>query len=129
MLNEAVGDEAFQKAMTEYSSLSLARAAGWEVLAECFQRQGVQGFDARAFLTPWLMEKSAPRLAAETMGDRVILHEAEPLFIVPVTIEATTPKGIKRRTVWIREEKTVFSFDGDVSNPQVDPDGLLLLRR
>jgi hypothetical protein len=129
MLNEAVGEEAFQKAMTEYSSLSLAQAAGWEVLAECFQRQGVRGFDARAFLTPWLMEKSAPGLTAETRGDRVILHEAEPLFILPVTIEATTAKGIERRTNWIREEETAFSFDGEVSNPRVDPDGLLLLRR
>ncbi len=129
MLNEAVGEEAFQKAMTEYSSLSLAQAAGWEVLAECFQRQGVRGFDARAFLTPWLMEKSAPGLTAETRGDRVILHEAEPLFILPVTIEATTAKGIERRTNWIREEETAFSFDGEVSNPRVDPDGLLLLPR
>jgi hypothetical protein len=129
MLNEAVGEEAFQKAMTEYSSLSLAQAAGWEVLAECFQRQGVQGFDAPAFLTPWLMDKSAPRLTAETRGDRVILHEAEPLFILPVTIEATTAKGIQRRTIWIREEETAFSFDGEVSNPRVDPDGLLLLQR
>ena len=98
------------------------------MLAECFQRQRVQGFDARAFLTPWLIEKSVPRLTTETKGDRVILHEAEPLFILPVTIEATTAKGIERRTIWIREEKTAFSFDGDVSNPQIDPNGLLLLR-
>jgi hypothetical protein len=62
------------------------------------------------------MDKSAPRLTAETRGDRVILHEAEPLFILPVTIEATTAKGIQRRTIWIREEETAFSFDGEFSN-------------
>lgn len=127
MLNEAVGEEAFRKAMTEYSSRSLAQAAGWDVLAECFQRRGVQGFGARAFLTPWLKEKSAPRLTAEANGDHVILHEAGPLFVLPITIEATTPKGIELRTAWINGERTVLRFDGDVSNPKVDPDGLLLL--
>ena len=97
------------------------------MLAECFQRQGVHGFDARAFLTPWLKEKSAPRLTAEANGDHVILHEAEPLFVLPITIETTTLKGIELRTAWIDGERTVLQFDGDVSNPKVDPDGLLLL--
>jgi hypothetical protein len=58
MLNEAVGEEAFRRAMTEYSSRSFAHAAGWEVLVECFQRLGrAEDFDARAFLAPWLTEK------------------------------------------------------------------------
>ncbi len=129
MLNEVVGKEAFQKAMTEYSSRSLERAADWDVLAECFQHQGVQGFDARAFLSPWLKEKTAPSLTARAKGDRVILHQVEPFFALPVTVETTTSKGIERRTVWIHEEEAVILFDRDVSNPQVDPDRLLLLRR
>src|SRR5262249_35350311 len=66
MLEEAVGTAAFQQAMKEYSTRSLGKAAGWEVLAECFDKQGIQGFDARAFLEPWLKGKSAPRLAIET---------------------------------------------------------------
>jgi hypothetical protein len=130
MLNEAVGEEAFGKAMTEYSSRSLAQAAGWDVLAECFQRQAkTEDFDARAFLTPWLREKSVPRITAEINGDQVILHQAEPAFILPVTVEATTPSGIERRTAWIRGDATVLRFDANVAKPQVDPDGLVLLRR
>jgi len=129
MLEEAVGEDVFRKAMSEYSLRSLAQAAGWEVLAECFQHHGIQGFDARAFLEPWLREKSAPRLTAETKERSVILHQVEPFFILPVTIEVTTPRGSERRRIWIREDQAVISFDDNVSNPLVDPDGLLLLRR
>ncbi len=128
MLNEAVGNEAFNRAMTEYSPESLA-GAGWETLAECFQDQRVPDFDARAFLTPWLKEKKAPGLTAETRGDDVILHQAKPLFFLPVTVEATTSKGMERRAAWLRGETSVLRFEGNVSNPRVDPDGLLLLRR
>jgi len=38
MLEEAVGAEAFRKAMTDYSRRSLSGSATWETLAECFQR-------------------------------------------------------------------------------------------
>lgn len=130
MLEEASGEEAFRNAIREYSSRSLAQAAGWEVLAECFEHQLVPGFHARTFLMPWLVEKNAPRITAEPKGSMVIVHESEPLFTLPVTIEATTLKGPQQQTTWIRGQETEVSFAADaVSNPKVDPDGLLLLRR
>jgi aminopeptidase N len=128
MLNEVVGDEAFDRAMTKYSSESLAGGAGWEILAECFQDQRIPYFDARAFLTPWLKGKSAPGLSTETRGNDVLLHQSQPFFLLPVTIEATTSKGIERHMAWVREVETVFTFDGAASNPRIDPDGQLLLR-
>jgi hypothetical protein len=129
MLEGAVGAERFQRAMTDFSRLSLEHGATWELLAECFQRQGVPDFDALAFMKPWLKEKSAPRITAETQGQRVILHQAEPYFVLPVTIEATTSKGVERRSIWIRSAAAEVSFAEGVSNPRIDPDGSLLLRR
>jgi hypothetical protein len=39
MLEQAVGSEVFAKAMTEYSRRSLAGAADWETLVDCFRHQ------------------------------------------------------------------------------------------
>jgi len=129
MLEEAVGTAAFQQAMKEYSTRSLGEAAGWEVLAECFDKQGIQGFDARAFLEPWLKGRSAPRLAIETQPHSVIFHQSGAPFILPVTLEATTSKGKERRSIWIRGDKEVLSFNDEVIKAEVDPEGLLLLQR
>jgi hypothetical protein len=60
MLEDAIGNTGFGKAMAEYSSRSLMRPAGWELLAECAQQYAPRGFDARSFLLPWLTEKRAP---------------------------------------------------------------------
>jgi hypothetical protein len=128
MLEEAVGSEAFQKAMADFSRRSLAGAATWEVLAECFQEQKAADFDARAFLLPWLKEKSAPHLTAQVDGRNVTIRQSEPYFILPVTVEATTPQGAERHRVWVRSSETAVRFAGDASSVRVDPDQLLLLR-
>ena len=129
MLEEAVGSEAFQRAMAEFSRRSLAGAATWETLAECFQEQKVKDFDARAFLLPWLNEKSAPHLTSQIDGQTVTIRQSEPYFILPVTIEAETPQGTGRHRVWINGSETAVQFAADVSGIRIDPDELLLLRR
>jgi aminopeptidase N len=129
MLEEAAGTDAFAKAMTRYSLRSLAGEATWEVLAECFQEPGTPGFDARTFLLPWLQGKSAPHLTAQVDGRRVTIRQEEPFFPLPVTVEATTAQGTERHRVWIRGREAIMEFSGDVTEPRVDPDEVLLLRR
>lgn len=129
MLEEAVGSDGFAKAMTRYSRRSLAGEATWEVLAECFQELGTAGFDARSFLLPWLREKRAPRLTAQADGRRVTIRQEEPFFQLPVTVEAKTAQGTERRRVWLRAGEATVDFAADVTEPRVDPDEVLLLRR
>jgi hypothetical protein len=129
MLEEAVGGEAFGKAMTGYSRRSLAGEATWEVLAQCFQELGTPEFNARAFLLPWLSDKSVPHLAVQVDGRRVTIRQEEPFFLLPVTVEARTAQGAERHTVWIREREAVVEFTSDVTEPRLDPDEVLLLRR
>jgi hypothetical protein len=129
MLEEAVGAEAFQKAMAEYSRRSLAGDANWETLADCFQHRNVPDFDARQFLLPWLNQKTAPRLTAQADGHTVTISQSHPGFVLPVTIEGTTAAGPERHRVWIRGSGATVQFTGVVTEVRVDPEELLLLRR
>ena len=129
MLEDAVGADAFRRALTQYSRRSLAGEATWEVLAECFQSQKVDGFDARAFLLPWLQEKRAPRLTAQVDGRRVNLRVEGPFGALPVVVEARTSQGTERRRVWVRNGGATLEYSGDVVEVRVDPEELLLLRR
>jgi hypothetical protein len=129
MIEEAMEAENFQKGMAEFSRQSLAKPSGWEVLAECMQHYAPEGFDARAFLAPWLLEKRAPRLTVVTKGAEVTIRQDGPLFVLPVTVEATTARGAERKRIWIRAAETAIAFSGDVLRAEVDPAGELLLRR
>jgi aminopeptidase N len=127
MLEVAVGAKAFQQAMTDFSRRSLAGAADWETLADCFQRQNVPDFDARQFLLPWLKEKRAPRLSVQTQGRTVTIVQSGPLFVLPLTLEGATSNGTERHLVWLRDSKTEVQFAGEVSGVRIDPDQVLLL--
>ena len=128
MLQEAVGEAAFNRAMSEFSVRSLSQASGWEVLAECFEHQQVEGFNAREFLAPWLQESRAPRVTAEAIGRRVLLRQQAPYYALPVTVQVVTMDGPAERTTWLRGVSAEIEFDCDVSKPRIDPAGLLLLR-
>ena len=129
MLEDAMGSIGFGKAMTEYSSRSLVRPAGWELLAECAQHYAPPNFDARSFLLPWLTETRVPHLTAQIDGSTVTIHQEPPVFELSLVVEASTARGPERHRVWIKGPETVVTFSGDVSNLKIDPDGSLLLRR
>ena len=129
MLEQAVGSEAFDRAMTQYSRRSLAGAGDWQALASCFQEQNIAGFDARQFLLPWLKEKSAPHLTSRVDGSTVTLHQDEPFFPLRIELEATTPQGVERRQVWMNSAEASATFSGAVSSLRIDPSQLLLLKR
>jgi hypothetical protein len=129
MLEDAMGSDAFQKAIAEYSRSSLAHPSGWDVLAALAQRYAPPDFDARSFLLPWLAGKRAPHLTAEASGHNVTIRHDPPGFFLPVTIEASTAQGMERHRVWIKGSETVASFSGDPSDVRIDPGGSLLLRR
>jgi len=54
------------------------------------------------------------RVAHRLRGNQrqVILHQADPIFILPVTIEATTPRGLERRMAWIHARQPSFDLMG-----------------
>jgi aminopeptidase N len=129
MLEDALGSDAFQKAIADYSRRSLAQPSGWDVLAECAQRYASPDFDARAFLEPWLAGKRAPHLTAEIDAHKVTIRQDPPGFFLPVTVEASTAQGAERHRVWIKGPATAVSFSADPSDVRIDPSGSLLLRR
>lgn len=127
MLQDAIGVEAFDHAMTEYWAGQTVRRQGWEDLARTVQKYAPQDFDARQFLLPWLTGTRAPHVTAELKGGAVILHTEPADFILPVTVEATTGAGTERRRVWVRGATTPVSFPSAVTEVKIDPDGLLLI--
>jgi hypothetical protein len=129
MLQEAMGTSGFEKAMAEYSGLSLAHPAGWELLAECAQRYAPPDLEVRSFILPWLTEKRAPHLTAQIDGPKVTIRQEPPNFVLPVVVEASTARGPESHRVWIKGPEAVVMFSGDVSEVIIDPDGSLLLRR
>jgi aminopeptidase N len=129
MLEDAMGGDGFQKAMTEYSRRTFTQPAGWETLAECVQRYASPDFDARAFLLPWLAGKSAPHLTAQPDGRRVTIRQEPADFVLPVVVEASTAQGAERHRIWIKGPETTVTFSGYPSDVRIDPDGSLLLRR
>ena len=92
-------------------------------------KAGEKFIDAAQFLLPWLKEKQAPHLAAQSEGRTVTIVQNGPNFLLPVTVEGRTAQGIERQRVWIRESKADVQFTDIVSDVRVDPDELLLLRR
>ncbi|HEY4358493.1 MAG TPA: hypothetical protein VGN16_22285 [Acidobacteriaceae bacterium] len=128
MLEESVGTDAFDKAIAEYSRRSLVQPSGWEVLAECMQHEAPAGFNARAFLQPWLAGTHAPEVTAEIRDHDVILRQTG-AFILPLTVEAETPDGVERQHVLFQGKEVSMIFAGRPSSVKIDPDHLLLLRR
>src|SRR5205814_2264187 len=124
MLEEAVGGDAFRKAMTDYSRRSLAGSATWETLADCFQK-AKPDFDARTFILPWLKEKSVPRLTAQIDGRDVTIRQQEPYFMLPVQVEGKTAAGVEHHLVWIRGNEAAVEFTAAVTDVRIDPNELL----
>ena len=129
MLETAVGTAAFDSAMTAFSRQSLANAADWETLARDIQQSTHGSFDARAFLYPWLARETVPSLSATASGDSVLVRQTAPYFLLPVTIQARTPAGPERRQVWINGPSAWVHFGGSTTDPQIDPDHVLLIGR
>jgi len=129
MLEEALGQPAFDKAMAEYFSSSHAHPAGWELLAECAQRYAPAGFDARTFVQPWLAERRVPELKANVAGTEVKIRQDPPVFSLPLTVEVDTEHGRERRRVWTKGPEITVSFSSNVTAVRLDPEEKLLLRR
>lgn len=128
MLEDAIGTEAFNKTMIAFSRPSQT-GQGWQQLASFAQQYAGPGIDVRAFLLPWLEQKSVPRITATASGRNVTIVQEPALFSLPLTVVVTTTGGTERRRLWLRPSGTVITFKEDVSQVQLDPDGLLLLRR
>jgi hypothetical protein len=129
MLEGALGRDGFDKAIADYSRRTFRGGGGWEALAECAQRYGPPDFDARAFLLPWLAGKSAPHLTSAINGHTVTIRQEPPDFVLPVVVEASTAGGAERHRIWVKGAETSVMFAGNPTDVQIDPDGLLLLRR
>jgi hypothetical protein len=105
------------------------RAADWETLVDCFQKQNVPHFDASRFLLPWLKEKRAPRLSAQTQERTVTIVQSGPAFVLPVTLEGATSKWNGAASGLDSGSKTEVQFADVVSAVRIDPDEVLLLSR
>lgn len=125
MLEDALGTPAFDQTMSEFFTRARANPAGWEVLAECAQRHAPSGFDALAFLRPWITEKTAPKLTSEIAGATVTIRQDPPLYLLPLVVEA----GSQRKRIWLKGAETRVTFAAPVTSVKLDPDELLLIRR
>jgi hypothetical protein len=128
MLSGILGEEAFDRGMMEYSRRSLKQAAGWEILADCLQKQ-TSTVDVHTFLKPWLSEKTAPVVTVKMEAQTAVIHQTSPFFNLPITLEGKTAGGSERQTIWIHGEDTPITFKEKVSDLKVDPEEMLLLKR
>lgn len=128
MLEDAIGQTAFDKALTDFSHLALSRGAGWELLAECAQRHVLGDVNVRSFLLPWLSNNRVPRLSTEVRGAVVTLVQEPPYFAMPVEVVASTLHGREIRRVWVAPTPTTtVEFSDEASEVEIDPNQLLLL--
>jgi hypothetical protein len=127
MLEDLLGQTAFDQAMTEFSRRSLERPAAWEVLLECLNRHSQR--DLRGFLAPWLEQAAAPRLETRIEQNRVTVLQRGPRFELPLELEALTPSGPQRRRVWLTGAETTVDFPAAVQRAVLDPESRLLLKR
>jgi hypothetical protein len=125
MLESALGPAPFDATMRDFFARSRATPSGWEVLAECAQRHAPPEFDARAFLQPWIAEKTAPKLTSEIAGATVTIRQDPPVYFLSLIVEA----GKERRRIWLKGAETRVTFAAPVTDVKLDPDQALLLRR
>jgi len=121
MLEDALGTDAFNRALAEYCVGQRIRRLDWEDLAKSAQKYSPPGFDARQFLLPWLSGMRAPHLTAEGQGSTAIIHSEPGGFFLPVMIEAKINKGRERHRIWIRGTATPVTFSDKISELKIDP--------
>jgi len=129
MVCDLVGDDAFDTGMRAFMHAAANGPAGHDEFIAAISKAA--GRDVRAFVMPWLTEKSAPDLDARLDGSRVIVTQLGPLYDLPLPLALTTTSGEVRRSVHVfRRSDTLDVRDlGPVTAVRTDPDGRFLLKR
>jgi hypothetical protein len=125
MLEDALGPQAFDQALSEFMTRSRANPAGWEVLAECVQRHRTAGF--RRSRLPPALDCRKDRPEAHLRNCRRYGDDPPGLahYFLPLVVEV----GGERRRIWLKGAETRITFPTTVTDVKLDPDQLLLLRR
>jgi hypothetical protein len=132
MLEETMGQNAFDEGMKNYIQIPRDQKAGYEEFIAAMSKAA--GHDMSSFITPWITAKYIPNLQARIEGSRIVVTQQQPdvVFEIPVQLGITTSSGATVvRTIQLSGKTSTLDVVslGDIRDVRIDPDNELLLRR
>lgn len=132
MLNEALGQDTFDRGMRAYIQIPRNQPAGYRQFVAAMSEAA--GHDMTSFIMPWLAGKYIPNLETKIDGSTVVVTQKQPevVFDLPLTMQITTASGkTVERPVHIASRTTavqVFGVD-TIRSVRIDPQHEYLLQR
>jgi hypothetical protein len=133
MLEETMGQSAFDRGIREYVNIPRDRPAGYRELIAALSH--ASGHDMKAFVMPWLAGKYIPNIDARVDGSQILVTQTQPDVVftdLPVDLALTANSGATViRTIHItgRAQSLDVSSLGGVTSVKVDPEHKLLIQR
>jgi aminopeptidase N len=126
MLEQALGDSAFDRGMRRYIAAVPGDSAGISHLTRALS--AVSGRNVGALLRAWLEETTIPDVRARIDGRRIIVEQSVP-FEMPIEIEIIAASDTTHRTVWLRTIADTIALAMTPTTVRLDPSNRLLLKR
>ncbi len=132
MLEETMGQSAFDQGMRAYIQLPRDQAAGYQEFIAAMSQAA--GHDMSPFVMPWLTSKYIPDLDTQVEGSKIVITQKQPdLFSdLPLHLTYETASGaVVERPIHITGKTTTLETDreGPIQQVRIDPDHQYLLRR
>jgi hypothetical protein len=132
MLDELMGDKAFDQGMRGYINIPRDKPAGYEQFIAAMSH--AEGHDMTSFIMPWLTGKYIPDIEAHVEGPKVIVTQTQPdaVFNLPLKLALKTDSGREiLRTIQLSDRTNSLDVSdiGTVTSVRIDPDHEFLIQR
>lgn len=133
MLEDQIGQAAFERAVQRFWRENRFRIAGWETLQRAFEAES--GVSLHDFFSQWLERPGLPtlelaRLERTGTGVAVTLTQSDPPFALEVPLRLESSAGTVSRTVSLnaRQQRFDLAVEGEPIRVVLDPESRLLRR-
>lgn len=132
MLNESLGQDAFDRGMRNYIRIPRNEPAGYKQFIAAMSRAA--GHDMTSFIMPWLSGKYIPDLETRIEGNTVVVTQKQPevVFDLPLTMQITMVSGKTMERPFHLDGRTTTVNLVDVHgirSVRIDPNREYLLQR
>jgi hypothetical protein len=137
MLNDLLGQDAFDRGIRLFWERYRFKRAGWAELRSAFEE--ASGTDLDAFFQQWVQRKGAPSLQLEDIGARIAdggyeltvrIGQGQPFYRLATPLTVETAAGTVRHSVEVTGPQTVatLKLDAEPRWVTLDPDYRLFRR-
>lgn len=132
MLNELMGQKAFDQGMREYIDIPRDKPAGYEQFIAAMSH--AEGHDMTSFIMPWLSGKYIPDIEARVEGSKIVVSQTQPdaVFNLPLKLALKTDSGKDvTRTIQLSDRTNSLDVSdiGAIASVRIDPDHEFLIQR